>query len=265
MTAEALIRCKDLRRYFVMGNETVHALDGVGVSVDQGEFLALFGPSGSGKSTFLYLLGGLDRPSEGRIWVNGQEITGIDEDALAEYRRHEVGFIFQSFHLLPMMTAVQNVELPMVFAGVPIEQRRTRAQELLELVGLGDRMKHKPTELSGGQQQRVAIARALANDPKIILADEPTGNLDTRTGEEIMALLSTLNREQGKTILIVSHDPSVTNYTSRCLHLRDGTLEATEAGGASWHGPARDSSPQLAGGRTSFPERDGAFQPSGVA
>ncbi|MGC9350253.1 MAG: ABC transporter ATP-binding protein [Anaerolineae bacterium] len=225
MTAETLIRCEGLRRHFTMGSEIVHALDGVDASVRAGEFLALLGPSGSGKSTFLYLLGGLDRPTEGSIWVDGQEITGMDEDGLAEYRQHAVGFIFQSFHLLPMMTAIQNVELPMVFAGVPADRRRARAKELLELVGLGERMMHKPTELSGGQQQRVAIARALANDPRIILADEPTGNLDTRTGEGIMALLATLNRDEGKTVLIVSHDPSVVNHASRCMHLRDGRLE----------------------------------------
>jgi putative ABC transport system ATP-binding protein len=226
MTTETLIRCEGLRRHFTMGSETVHALDGVDASVRAREFLALLGPSGSGKSTFLYLLGGLDRPTEGRIWVNGEDITDMDEDGLAEYRRHAVGFIFQSFHLLPMMTAIQNVELPMVFGGVPADKRRARARELLELVGLGERMAHKPTELSGGQQQRVAIARALANDPRIILADEPTGNLDTRTGEEIMALLSTLNRDEGKTVLIVSHDRSVVDYASRCMHLRDGRLEA---------------------------------------
>jgi putative ABC transport system ATP-binding protein len=228
MRTEMLIRCEGLRRDFVMGSETVHALDGIDASVRSGEFLALLGPSGSGKSTFLYLLGGLDRPTGGSIWVNGQEITAMDEDGLAEYRRREVGFIFQSFHLLPMMTALQNVELPMVFAGVPIGERRARAQELLELVGLGERMMHKPTELSGGQQQRVAIARALANDPQIVLADEPTGNLDTRTGEEIMALLLKLNREEGKTVLIVSHDPTVLNYAGRCVHLRDGRLETSE-------------------------------------
>ncbi len=254
MTAQALIRCENLHRHFAMGSETVHALDGLDTSIHTGEFVGVLGPSGSGKSTLLYLLGGLDRPTEGRIWVDRQEITGMDEDVLAEYRRHKVGFIFQSFHLLPMMTAIQNVELPMVFAGVPTDGRRTRAAQLLELVGLGERMGHKPTELSGGQQQRVAIARALANDPQIVLADEPTGNLDTRTGEEIMALLSWLNREEGKTVLIVSHDPTVEEYTTRCIHLRDGKLDAEYAASrGGWTSPL-DMERLLAGQDMAHPQ-----------
>ena len=220
----ALIRTENLHRHFVMGEQTVRALNGVSATVAAGEFLAMMGPSGSGKSTLLYLLGGLDRPTEGRIWINGQELSALDENALAHYRQREVGFIFQSFHLIPTMTALQNVMFPMVFAQVPAAERRERAEVLLTLVGLGERLEHRPTELSGGQQQRVAIARALANNPRIILADEPTGNLDSRMGEEIMQLLVRLNREEGRTILMVSHDPSVTEYTTRALHLRDGEL-----------------------------------------
>ncbi len=220
----ALIRTENLHRHFVMGEQTVRALNGVSATVEEGEFVAMMGPSGSGKSTLLYLLGGLDRPTEGCVWVNGQELSALDENALATYRQREVGFIFQSFHLVPTMTALQNVMFPMVFAQIPPADRRRRAVALLTLVGLGERVEHRPTELSGGQQQRVAIARALANNPKIILADEPTGNLDSRIGREIMELLGRLNREAGCTILIVSHDPTVTDYTTRSLHLLDGQL-----------------------------------------
>ncbi len=225
----ALIRVDDLRRDFVMGDQTVHALDGITARVAAGEFLAIMGPSGSGKSTLLYLLGGLDRPTGGQIRVREIDITDLDENALARYRQREVGFIFQSFHLVPTMTAMQNVEFPMVFAGLAPKERHARAIDLLERVGLGDRMNHKPTELSGGQQQRVAVARALVNDPAIILADEPTGNLDTTTGGEIMALLSSLNRDEGRTIVVVSHDQAVTQYTTSTLHLLDGKLVHEES------------------------------------
>jgi putative ABC transport system ATP-binding protein len=227
--AVPFIRVDNLHRDFVMGDQTVHALDGITAAVASGEFLAIMGPSGSGKSTLLYLLGGLDRPTEGQIRVRDQEITGLDENALARYRQREVGFIFHSFHLVPTMTALQNVEFPMVFASVAPKERHARAAALLERVGLGDRMTHKPTELSGGQQQRVAVARALVNDPTIILADEPTGNLDSKTGGEIMALLNRLNREEGRTIIVVSHDPTVAQYTTSTLHLLDGRLVEHEA------------------------------------
>jgi putative ABC transport system ATP-binding protein len=220
----AFIHVDDLHRDFVMGDQTVHALDGITANVAAGEFLAIMGPSGSGKSTLLYLLGGLDRPTAGQIRVRDTDITTLDENALAGYRQREVGFIFQSFHLVPTMTALQNVEFPMVFAAVAPKERRARAIALLERVGLSDRMTHRPAELSGGQQQRVAVARALINDPAIILADEPTGNLDTTTGGEIMALLSRLNREEGRTIVVVSHDTAVTQYTTATLHLLDGKL-----------------------------------------
>jgi putative ABC transport system ATP-binding protein len=219
-----LIRVENLHRHFSMGDQTVQALSGVTTTIAEGEFLAMMGPSGSGKSTLLYLLGGLDRPTSGRIWIDGQELSGMGERELALFRQLTVGFIFQSFHLISTMTALQNVMFPMVFAQVPAAKRRARAAELLSLVGLGERMRHRPTELSGGQQQRVAVARALANDPRVILADEPTGNLDSHTGKEIMSLLVRLNREEGRTILVVSHDPSVTDYTTRSLHLHDGQL-----------------------------------------
>ncbi len=219
-----IIRTETLSREFVMGDQTVHAVDGVTTSVQAGEFLAVMGPSGSGKSTLLYLLGGLDRPTDGCIWVDDLEIAALDENALADYRRRKIGFIFQSFYLVPTMTALQNVEFPMIFAQVPADERTARARDLLSSVGLGERMDHKPTELSGGQQQRVAIARALANNPQIILADEPTGNLDTETGDAIMDLLVNLNRDEGRTVLIVSHDPKVTGYATRTLSMLDGQL-----------------------------------------
>lgn len=229
MVTTPLIRTESLARHFRMGDETVRALDGVDAEIHEGEFLAVMGPSGSGKSTLLYLLGGLDRPSDGRIWVDGRDIASLDENGLAAYRMRDIGFIFQAFHLIPTMTALENVMFPMLFAQVVAEQRKVRAVHLLERVGLGERLHHKPTELSGGQQQRVAVARALANGPRIVLADEPTGNLDSRSGADIMALLTELNREEGRTVIIVSHDPTVTDYTTRALHLKDGRIEVGEA------------------------------------
>ncbi len=223
-----LIRIENLRRYFPMGHDVVHALDGVDLTVDEGEFLGITGPSGSGKSTLLHLLGGLDRPTDGHIWVGGRDLTAMDENDLAAYRRQEVGFVFQSFHLIPTMTALQNVEFPMYFARVPPRERRERAMQLLERVGLADRWNHRPTELSGGEQQRVAIARALANGPAMILADEPTGNLDSRTGAEVMNLLQELNAE-GRTIILVSHDPATIAYTRRRIRLLDGRIVGDES------------------------------------
>ena len=232
MTA-ANIHIQNLRRDFTMGDQVVHALDGVDLEVHEGDFLAVMGPSGSGKSTLLYLLGGLDRPTAGEIWVSERDIAQLDENALATYRGQEVGFIFQAFHLIPTMTALQNVEFPMIFNRTSPAERRARAVSLLERVGLADRMAHRPTELSGGQQQRVAIARALANDPRIILADEPTGNLDTHTGQEVLALLTRLNREEGRTIVIVSHDTSVTRFTTRDIHLLDGKVQNADGESAN--------------------------------
>ncbi len=222
MSDQPFIRVEDVHRDFHMGEETVHALDGVSLSVVQQESLSVLGPSGSGKSTLLYLLGGLDHCDAGRIWVRGQEITALDENGLASYRRQQVGFVFQSFNLIATMTALENVMFPMIFARVPAARRRERGERVLKMVGLADRMDHRPTELSGGQQQRVAMARALVNDPALVLADEPTGNLDSQTGAEVMAILSRLNEEQGCTLVVVSHDPLVVEYTSRSIHLLDG-------------------------------------------
>jgi len=219
-----LIRAEDLHRNYQMGHTTVHALDGVNLAVHEGEFLTILGPSGSGKSTLLHLVGGLDRPTSGRIWVGDREVTALDENELAAYRRQEVGFVFQSFNLVSTMTALQNVAFPMFFARVPPAKRQERARHLLKLVDLGDRIDHQPTELSGGEQQRVAIARSLANDPTIILADEPTGNLDSHTGAEVMRVLGRLNQEQGRTIVVVSHDPTVMAFVKRSIHLLDGQV-----------------------------------------
>jgi putative ABC transport system ATP-binding protein len=225
-----IVQTENLQRHFALSEQTVRALDGVDLTVEAGEFLALMGPSGSGKSTLLYLLGGLDRPTHGSVWVretNGssrQDLGAMADEMLAAYRGRQIGFVFQGFHLIPTMTARQNVEFPMLFARVLAAARRERAARLLEQVGLAERLDHRPTELSGGQQQRVAIARALVNDPALILADEPTGNLDSRTGREIMGLLAELNRCQQRTIIVVSHDPSVTDYATRTIHLRDGRI-----------------------------------------
>jgi putative ABC transport system ATP-binding protein len=223
LNGSAIIRVEDLRQHFPMGEQVVRALDGVSLSVEEGEFFGISGPSGSGKSTLMYLLGGLDHPTEGRIWVAGQEITRLDEDQLAEYRRKTIGFVFQMFNLIPSMTALENVEFPMLFSDSTPGERRRKAIELLERVGLGERVNHRPTELSGGQQQRVAIARALVRDPAIVLADEPTGNLDSQSGGEVLNLLTALNRE-GRTIVIVSHDPQVVGKTGRSLQLHDGRI-----------------------------------------
>jgi putative ABC transport system ATP-binding protein len=217
----AFITISGLKRQYKMGDEIVTALNELNLAVDEGEFLCLMGPSGSGKSTLLNLLGGLDTPDEGTIFVNGQEITSLDAGGLARYRQRQVGFIFQSFNLIPSMTALQNVEFPMVFAGVPRDARRRRATEMLKLVGLGDRLSHKPTEMSGGQQQRVAIARGLINQPDILFADEPTGNLDSKTGDEIMNMLTDVNK-RGQTVVLVTHDPRISKYAARTIHMLDG-------------------------------------------
>lgn len=218
-----LIQVRNLRKSYQMGAVTVHALDGVDLDVQANTFWAIMGPSGSGKSTLLYLLGGLDRPSAGTVEVAGQALTRLDENALAVYRRHTVGFIFQSFNLIPTLTALENVAFPMRFARISRRQRLERAGELLQRVGLGDRLQHKPSELSGGQQQRVAIARALVNDPRLILADEPTGNLDSSSGNSVMQLLSELH-QGGRTVVVVTHDPRMTAYTTDVTHMLDGRL-----------------------------------------
>ncbi len=216
--------CKD----FIMGNNVVHALAGVNLSIEENSFTVVMGPSGSGKSTLLYLLGGLDRPSSGSIAVDGQAIEILDENALAIYRRRHVGFIFQSFNLVQSMTALENVAFPMQFARVSRRERLKRAHELLERVGLADRAHHRPTELSGGQQQRVAIARSLVNNPRLILADEPTGNLDTASGASIMHLLAELH-SGGRTVLVVSHDPRMRQFATHMVFLLDGKIVPEDA------------------------------------
>jgi len=197
----------------------------VNLEVEEGEFLCVVGPSGSGKSTLLSLIGGLDHPVRGQVLVNGVDITTLDENGLASYRRQSVGFVFQTFNLIPTMTALQNVELPLIFAGVPASKRRERAMDLLKRIGLSERVHHRPVELSGGEQQRVAIARALANDPPLILADEPTGNLDSKTGHEVMKLLKELNRMGNHTVIMVTHNLEMASaYADRIVRLRDGRL-----------------------------------------
>jgi putative ABC transport system ATP-binding protein len=208
-----------------MGDAFVDALRGVDLTVARGEFVALVGPSGSGKSTVLNLIGGLDRPTSGQVWINGTELSASDERTLTQHRRRHVGFVFQSFNLLPRLTAEENVALPLMFSDVSERERRARARALLGRVGLEHRLEHRPTQLSGGEQQRVAIARALVAEPALLLADEPTGNLDTTTGAEIMALLKKLNQEGGLTLLVVTHDAEVAAFADRVIELRDGQVE----------------------------------------
>ena len=224
----AVIEVHNLCRYFYLGGETVKALDGVTLQIPQATFFGITGPSGSGKSSLLYVLGGMDRPTSGVCRVLGRELSGLDDNQLTEFRGRFLGFVYQSFHLIPTMTAQQNVELPMVFSGVSSKERKNRALTLLEAIGLGDRARHRPHELSGGQQQRVAIARALANDPPVILADEPTGNLDSVTGQIILELFQKLVNEQRKTIVMISHDPAAIQATDQAVYLRDGQIQTAD-------------------------------------
>ena len=227
-----MLTCEDLHKDYLVGNEIVCALDDVSVRVERGEFLSVMGPSGSGKSTFMNMVGCLDTPTRGRIVVDGETVSELSRDALAEVRNRKIGFVFQQFHLLGRTSALDNVELPLLYAGVPRAERTGRAREALERVGLADRMGHVPAQLSGGQQQRVAIARALVNAPVVLLADEPTGALDSATGVEIMELFQELN-EAGITVLVVTHEPEVAGYARRVLRFRDGKVIADE------HQPAR--------------------------
>jgi len=224
-----MIEARDVVRHYAMGDETIRALDGVSLSIADGESAAILGPSGSGKSTLMHLLGGLERPTSGTITVDGEDLARLSPVALAKYRNTKVGFVFQSFFLQPHLTAIENVELPLKLAEVPREKRRAIALEKLRLVGLANRVEHRPSELSGGQRQRVSIARALANEPRFLLADEPTGNLDTRTGAEILELFQRLNRESKITLIVVTHNPELAEQMGRQISLRDGKLVVPRA------------------------------------
>jgi putative ABC transport system ATP-binding protein len=224
---DVVIRIEGITKEYVMGQATIQALRGVDLFIRRNEYLAVMGPSGSGKSTLMNMLGCLDTPSSGRYEFNGKDVASMEDDELAEIRNREIGFVFQTFNLLPRSTSLQNVELPLIYAGVSTEERQRRAIEALMAVGLADRMYHKPNELSGGQRQRVAIARAVVNQPSIILADEPTGNLDSRTGEEIMGLFGRLY-ESGHTIVIVTHEEEIAEHARRVVRLRDGVVESDE-------------------------------------
>ena len=220
----ALIETVDLWKTYQMGEEEIHALRGVSIQIERGEYVAIMGPSGSGKSTLMNLIGCLDTPSKGSYLLNGKQVSQMDDNELARIRNEEIGFVFQTFNLLPRATALRNVELPLVYAGVPAKEREQRARGALEKVELASRITHRPNELSGGQRQRVAIARALVNNPSILLADEPTGNLDSKTGVEIMGLFERLH-QAGNTIVLVTHEPDVAAYAYRAIHIRDGQVE----------------------------------------
>lgn len=223
-----LVICtEDLWKTYEMGSEQVHALRGTSLEIRKGEYAAIMGPSGSGKSTLMNLIGCLDSPTKGAYWLAGRLVSELDDDELAYIRNKEIGFVFQTFNLLPRATALHNVELPMIYNGTPAEERQERARKALQQVDLGERMMHRPNELSGGQRQRVAIARALVNKPSILLADEPTGNLDSQTGEEIMALFARLHQE-GNTIILVTHEPDIAQRAHRIIRLRDGKIEKDE-------------------------------------
>ncbi len=219
----ALIQTRELWKTYKMGSELVHALQGLSVDIERGEFVAIMGPSGSGKSTLMNLIGCLDTPSVGTYLLNGHDVSQMEDDALARIRNKEIGFVFQTFNLLPRASALQNVELPLIYSGMPAAERKVRAIEALGLVELGDRIEHRPNELSGGQRQRVAIARALVNKPSIILADEPTGNVDSKTGVELMAVFSRLHYE-GNTIVLITHESDVASHAHRIISLRDGLV-----------------------------------------
>ncbi|MEJ2759276.1 MAG: ABC transporter ATP-binding protein [Anaerolineales bacterium] len=222
--SDVVVDAKDLRKIYVMGDVDVQALRGLSVQIRRGEVISIMGPSGSGKSTLMNMLGCLDRPTSGEYYLDGEAVADMNDDQLAGIRNRKVGFVFQSFNLLPRATALSNVELPLRYANVSGKERRERAIEALESVGLGDRIHHRPSELSGGQQQRVAIARSLINDPAIIMADEPTGNLDSVSGDEIMRLLLNLNKERDTTLIIVTHDPEIAEFTNRIVTIRDGVV-----------------------------------------
>lgn len=224
MSRPIIIETKDLVKEYPQGESTLRVLKGIDFQVFEGEFTAIMGPSGSGKSTLLNMIGALDKPTSGEVFIRGTDLSTLDDNQLADLRNREIGFIFQFFNLISRMNALKNVELPMAIAGKSRSERRKRAEELLTLVGLEKRMDHRPTQLSGGEQQRVAIARSLTNNPSVLLCDEVTGNLDTKTGDDIMGLLKTLNKEQGKTFVLITHDPQVSQVTDRLIQLRDGEI-----------------------------------------
>jgi putative ABC transport system ATP-binding protein len=226
---EYIVETIDVTKTYLSGGRPLEVLKGVSLRVEPGEFMAIMGPSGSGKSTLLNMIGALDRPTSGKVFINGTDLSLLNDNQIADVRNREIGFMFQFFNLIPRMDAQGNVELPMAIKGVSRGERKKRAMNLLNLVGLGDRADHKPSQLSGGEQQRVAIARALANEPNIILADELTGNLDSKTGEEIMLLLRQLNLEEGKTFILITHDPQVGQNTDRLVSFKDGIIEGEKA------------------------------------
>jgi len=228
MSFEYVVETEDLTKYYQMGPITVKALEGVNLRIKRGEYISIMGPSGSGKTTLFNMVGGIDRPTRGRVYIDGVDIAKLDAYELAWLRCRKIGYIFQTFNLIPVLTAMENVTLPMIFAGVEREERSRRAREILETVGLAERLDHKPMELSGGQQQRVAIGRALANNPVIILADEPTGNLDLQTGLEIITLLRGMNKEKGVTVIAATHDLKMIDVSDRIIYLRDGQIDRYE-------------------------------------
>src|SRR6187397_2038610 len=223
----AIIETRDLWKTYVMGSEEIHALRGVNIQIERGEYVAIMGPSGSGKSTLMNLIGCLDTPSKGAYMLNGKQVSEMNDDELARIRKEEIGFVFQTFNLLPRASALHNVELPLIYAGVPAKTRRERASQALDKVELSDRKHHRPNELSGGQRQRIAISRALVNNPSILLADEPTGNLDSKTGQEIMALFEDL-ANKGNTIIVVTHEEEIAQHARRIVRIRDGLIASDE-------------------------------------
>lgn len=228
MPREAIVRTIGVKKNFMLGKVALHVLKGINIEILKGEYISIMGPSGSGKTTLFNMIGGLDKPSEGKVYIDEVDVAQLDAYELAWLRCRKIGYIFQSFNLIPVMSALENVMLPMIFAGMSTDESREKAKTLLETVGLGERLNHKPFELSGGQQQRVAVARALANDPAIILADEPTGNLDLKTGKEIINLLREMNKEKGVSIITATHDLKMLDVSDRVIWLRDGIIERVE-------------------------------------